>query len=399
MANTTLRVLKLESVQAAGSQLSIRYDCGKHRFYISYWYDFDLESLDGIYGRDFMENVYTHCAAFSLFHLCSLKPDLLDLGAYSRWHTAEFERVREIMWRGLTGEWRYENDLQQINAPIFASKPSPPTDPVGIEPLTPPATLAFFGGGKDSLVVHDLLSKAGIPFSTVTFSHTLFGRSAIQHDMCEKVLKVLHSETYQQHHKLSMLGDFLDSPVLESTGKKLGIKNSHILDDLTGALFAALPITLYYRYTSIAIGNERSANVGNLVWERTGEEINHQWEKSKESEIIFCKYVQKALISNVQYFSVLQPIYDAVIFSVAASHLEAASFTQSCNLIKPWCKRCPKCCYVWLMFMAFFPQNIVDEMFHGANLLDFPENEIHFVELLGLGSKRPFECVGESDEA
>ena len=307
MANTTLRVLKLESVQAAGPHLSIRYDCGKHRFAMSYWYDFDLEPLDGIYGRDFMENVYTHCAAFSLFHLCSLKPDLLDLGAYSRWHTTEFERVWEIMWRGLTGEWRYKNHLQQINAPMFASKPSPPTDPVAIDPLTPPATLAFFGGGKDSLVIHDLFSKASIPFSTVTFSHTLFGRSAIQHDMCEKVLKVLHSESYQRHHKLSILEDFLDSPVLESTGKKLGI-NSHIVDDLTGAFFAALPILLHYRYTNIAVGNEQSANVGNLVWGRTGEEINHQWAKSKESEILFCKYVQQVLIRNVEYFSVLQPI-------------------------------------------------------------------------------------------
>ena len=42
---------------------------------------------------------------------------------------------------------------------------------------------------------------------------------------------------------------------------------------------------------------------------------------------------------------------------------------------------------------------MVDEMFQGANLLDFPENEIHFVQLLGLGSNKPFECVGESDEA
>ena len=94
MATTSaMRIITLESVQAAGSQLSIRYTYGKHRFSLSHWYDFDLESLDGIYGSDFMEKVYTHCAAFSIFHLCSLKPNLLDWGPYSRWHTAKFERV------------------------------------------------------------------------------------------------------------------------------------------------------------------------------------------------------------------------------------------------------------------------------------------------------------------
>ena len=54
---------------------------------------FDLESLDGIYGSDFMEKVYADCAAFSIYPLCSLNPDVLDWGPYSRWHTAEFERA------------------------------------------------------------------------------------------------------------------------------------------------------------------------------------------------------------------------------------------------------------------------------------------------------------------
>ena len=51
------------------------------------------------------------------------------------------------------------------------------------------------------------------------------------------------------------------------------------------------------------------------------------------------------------------------------------------------------------MFMAFFPCNLGDEMFQGANLLDIPQNEIYFVQMLGLGSNKPFECVGDFDEA
>ena len=113
------------------------------------------------------------------------------------------------------------------------------------------------------------------------------------------------------------------------------------------------------------------------MWESTGEDINHQCEKSREAEILFSKYIQQALNSNASYFSVLQPLYDAVIFSVAASRFEAAIYTHSCNFVKPWCKRCPKCCYVWLMFMAFFPCNVVDEMFQGANLLDIPQGKAY----------------------
>ena len=165
---------------------------------------------------------------------------------------------------------------------------------------------------------------------------------------------------------------------------------------LTGVLFSVLPILLYYHYTNIGIGNERSTNDGNLLWERTGEIINNQWLKSKEPEILFGDYIRQALISNAHYFSLLQSVYDAVIFTVAGSRLPAATYTHSCNIVKPWCKRCPKCCYVWLMFMAFFPLEI---MFQGANLLHFPENEISFVQMLGLGSNKPFECVGEFDEA
>ena len=397
IAMTSTAQLTLESVQAAGSQLSIRYNCGKHRFSLSFWYDFDLESLDGIYGKDFMEKVYTHCAAFSIFPLCSLKPDVLDLGAYSRWHTAEFERVWNATWKGLSGQWRYENGLSYTKPPAFASKPSSPAKPIAIEPLSALTTLAFFGGGKDSLAVYELLSRAGVPFSCVSYSHTVYGRSAIQQDLSEKVLKLLHSEFFKHHHKQYILDDFLDSPVLESTGKQLGVE-SFLLGELPAALFTALPIVLYYHYTSIAMGNERGSDAGNLVWEQTGEEINHQWMKSTEMEVLFGEYIQQALLTNVVFFSVLKPFYDVAIFSVAASRLEAAASTHSCNFIKPWCKLCPKCCYVWLMFMAFFPRNVVDEMFHEANLFDFPENEIHFVQLLGLGSNKPFEAVGVIDE-
>ena len=84
--------------------------------------------------------------------------------------------------------------------------------------------------------------------------------------------------------------DFRDSPVLESVDKQVGVE-SFMEGETPASLFSSLPIMLYYRYTSIAFGNERSSNAGNLVWEHTGEDINHQWEKSSKAEILFSKYI------------------------------------------------------------------------------------------------------------
>ena len=400
MTSTNRRTLALQSVQAAGSQLSMRFSFEKYQFSLCYWYDFDLEELDGMYGSQSMQKIYAHCAAFSIIHLCSLNPDVLDWGPCSSWHTAEFERVWKTAWKGLSGQWRFENDLPQAKPPVFASEPSPPTAPATLQSSKRnPTTLVFFGGGKDSLVMYDLFSKAGIPFSTLTCSHTIFGRSTIQQQLSDKVLEKLqpHSKGHV-NHKVCMLEDFLDSPVLLSLGKKLRIK-SLILSEVPPTLFASLPVVLYYGYASIKMGNERSSNAGNLLWESTGEEINHQWQKANESEVLFCNYIQQELISNVHFFSALQPIHDAVIFSIAESCMDIAVHTHSCNMHKPWCKHCPKCCYVWLMFMAYFPCDVINSMFQGDNLLDFPENEKYFVQMLGLGSNKPFECLGEISEA
>ena len=38
-------------------------------------------------------------------------------------------------------------------------------------------------------------------------------------------------------------------------------------------------------------------------------------------------------------------------------------------------------------------------MFDGSNLLDMEENQLYFKQMLGLGDWKPFECVGEIEEA
>ena len=99
-----------------------------------------------------------------------------------------------------------------------------------------------------------------------------------------------------------------------------------------------------------------------------------------------------------KYFSILQPIYDYRIFNHLSSYPEVLSKIHSCNIQKPWCKKCPKCAYVWLGLMAFFEPKLVDQVFQ-KNLFNDDDLIPTFEEMLGLSVHTPFECIGEIDES
>jgi hypothetical protein len=136
----------------------------------------------------------------------------------------------------------------------------------------------------------------------------------------------------------------------------------------------------------------------NLIWKQTGEPVNHQWAKSHQAEQLANNYIQNQFISNCRYFSILKPMYDVVIFNMLRQNLEGVPFTHSCNIAKPWCKKCAKCAYVWLNYMAYLPVDLVNKMFQ-VNLFDLPENQLWFRQMLGLEKHTPFECIGQINES
>jgi hypothetical protein len=164
-------------------------------------------------------------------------------------------------------------------------------------------------------------------------------------------------------------------------------------------LFGALPLALGRGYTDLVLGHERSADVGNLVWERTGEAINHQWGKSLEAERLLRDYVSEELVEGLSYSSVLKPAHDVLIFRALRESPDAVPSTHSCNVAKPWCLRCAKCAYVWLGYRAFLPLATTVATFGDHNLLDDPANQVWFEQMLGLADHTPFECIGQIDEA
>ena len=120
--------------------------------------------------------------------------------------------------------------------------------------------------------------------------------------------------------------------------------------------------------------------------------------KSSAAEQLLNEYIQNQFIANSHYFSLLKPIYDVVIFNLLRPNLDSVRFTHSCNIAKPWCKKCAKCAYVWLNYMAYLPVSSINQMFE-VNLLDLPENQLWFRQMLGLEKHTPFECIGQINES
>ncbi|MGB0385662.1 MAG: hypothetical protein ACPGWR_12645 [Ardenticatenaceae bacterium] len=388
------RTLRLESLSRARNQLSMVYGFDGLRFETSYWYnDVDLIALEAKYGQFFMDKVYFHIMAFEANKLVSLRPDYIDLGPFASFHTPQFERLWLKIVDGVWSQWRYEHNFFDYAGPKFMSEPiervpqTTTVEPQSVE------VLSFCGGGKDSLVTMKLLERAAIPHASLGYSHSIYGSARHQHQLIDGLLD--HGPAVKRH-QIFMYDSFVDAPVLELM-PELGV-HEILAAETPSSLFAALPIVLQHGYRYLALGHEHSANVGNLIWEMTGEDVNHQWGKSLEAEILLDEYLQSEFVSNCTYFSLLQPLYDVLIFNLLRRDSDAVAATHSCNIHKPWCGKCPKCAYVWLNYMAYLDPQLVNSIFK-VNLFDLAENQRWFYQMLGLAEHTPFECIGQIAEA
>jgi len=327
--------------------------------------DVDLEALD--------ERIAFHIAAFEINKLCALEPEVIDFGEWTRFVTPAFAKLWSEVFRRVWAQWRFENQ-RDYRGPRIETVASP------AQPLarTGDATLLFCGGGKDSLVAARLLERADCAFDSYAYAHDIYGPAEPQHRLIDALLDHL---TPRRRFRAQITDDFL--------------RPGMVAAETPSSLFGALPLALAHGHGRLVFAHERSANAPNLMWR--GEPVNHQWGKSLEAERLLADYIARELVAGLEVFSVLAPVHDVVIFQLLRDEPVAAiRATHSCNLRKPWCRRCPKCCYVWLGYRAHLPRALVDEMFGGEDLLAVPENAAIFEQLL---SQKPFECVGEIDEA
>ena len=388
------RKMWLGPINLSARQLELHYGIDDLAFTTTYWYgpEVDFYSLRARIGPDALERLLFHMLAFEANKLLSLAPRSLDPGPYARWVTPAFVSLWQTIGHKVWAQWRYQHNWPDYTGPELSASTADGPPATVLEP-GPVEVLAFCGGGKDSLVALKLLERAGIPFSSLAYAHSIYGLATPQHALIDSLLDHCAPVT---RHRQWVSDTFLDAPV---TTLYPEYQVRHLLAAETpSSIFASLPIVLSQGYRYIALAHERSADTGNLIWDVTGEDVNHQWGKSLEAELLINGYLQEHLLSGFRYFSLLKPLFDVVIFSLLAQDLDAVAATHSCNLAKPWCRRCPKCAYVWLNYMAYLPTERV-EAFFAENLLDLPENQLAFRQMIGLEAHTPFECIGQIPEA
>lgn len=387
--------LRLRQIDRSTHQLRLSFAIDDLQFSTTYWYDsVDLIALEERFGEAPMQRLYFHIAAFEINKICSLKPNVLDWGPWARFQTPAFTALwRTIFWN-VWAQWRYENDLPDYAGPSFAT-PDVADDALPLKPTPGRAdVLCFCGGGKDSLVMMKLLERAGLAYDTLSYASSIYGPADRQHRLIGALLEHAQPEVKRRQW---VIDDFLDAPLL-------ALHPEWDIQTLTAAetpssIFGALPYAVQEGYRYLTLGHERSADTGQLIWEKTGEDVNHQWGKSTEAEALLDEYVKSQLVEGLTVFSLLKPIHDVVIFNLLRRDLDAIPDTHSCNIDKPWCLRCPKCLYVWLGYHAWLPRSVCEQTFGGENLFEVPENQQIFRELIGQADQLPFECIGQADES
>ncbi|MDJ1184730.1 hypothetical protein [Roseofilum casamattae] len=356
------------------------------------YHDLYFSALKEKYPESVINKVVCHIALFEGMQLCSFFPKYYDISLIVQGLSRPVLDFFQKMYKGIFAQHLYETNVSDYFGPELiypegSLKEKSPTI-ISKEDST---VLQTCGGGKDSFIAMKLLQEADIPFSSVQFSHTVYGKNEYQHQL---ISKVVEQTTPIRQHKISIYDDFIDNSFL-----RLYSPNNSIITfpETPNFIFESLILMLYWKYNYLSFAHEKSSNTGSLFSDELGMEVNHQWGKSYEAEKYLNQYIREVLFSDFTYFSILQPIYEFRIFKNLAKYPKSLSTIFSCNNQKPWCKKCSKCAYVWMSWMAYFNQESVESVFK-SNLFDDEELLPFYKQMWGLSEYTPFECVGEVDE-
>lgn len=302
-------------------------------------------------------------------------------------NAAQADFWNEFYTKGL-GEFFYQNKIDYhglINFPAHADAPE--ALPAADLP-TPKKALVPFGGGKDSQVTVELLKKRGIDI-------TLFRMKG--------------------HQFITELAELNGLPLLEVNRtldpqifdlNKQGALNGHI--PITGYVtFLTLSVALLYGFDSLFFSNERSSDYGNV--EYLGMEVNHQWSKSNEAELIMTKYIETFVTRQTRYVNALRPLSELAVAKLFVREPKYFSHVTSCNQnwlwnkldenphVGRWCCECDKCAFVFALLAAYLPLEQVVGIF-GKNMFDDADRLHQYRMLWGAEEFKPFQCVGTPEE-
>lgn len=235
------------------------------------------------------------------------------------------------------------------------------------------------GGGKDSNVTMEILSNQkdkntafivnprGATIESVRVAGLEDNLITVQRKLDERLLKLNTKGFLNGHTPFSALLAFLSVLVAYISGKKY-----------------------------VILSNESSANEPNVK----GLKVNHQYSKTIEFENDFREYEKKYIKSNVEYFSLLRPLCETQIAALFAKKPEYFDVFKSCNVGSKenvWCSKCSKCLFVYIILSPYVKEEELKRIF-GRNMLNDIDMKETFINLVGKGENKPFDCVGTYEE-
>ena len=281
-------------------------------------------------------------------------------------------------------EFAHRQGLSASRFAVFRSirEPEPSAVSAGLER----GLLVPMGGGKDSLVAWARLHRHGRVDATAQV-----GRSPL--------IAEVAARTGSRHWQIGRRID----PRLQQLNAA-GAYNGHVPVTAINAA-AMIVLALLHGYCGIAFANERSAEEPTRV-NGQGQAVNHQFAKTLVFERLLDEWVRRYIASDLAVFSLLRRDRELAICQEFAKLESFHDVFSSCNRnfhldgprTKRWCGQCPKCHFVFLGLAPFMTPAKLRAIF-GADLLTDVGQLEGFHALLDLDGNKPFECVGEAEEA
>ncbi len=337
--------------------------------------------LDEI-GPEVLQNLVFNLGMVDLlsYWKAACSPQIVIKAGYLNGEQIEF--WKKLLIKGL-GEFFYTNKIvfTQEDLVEFVRQPERlQAEFAGYDGQLKDRDLVLVGGGKDSAVTLESISKKGKEFSCLLLNPNQAAIEVAQVGGCQNPIIVKRT---------------IDPKLIELN--KSGYLNGHTPFSAYLAFLSTL-VGVLYDYKNLVISNETSSDEGNVKW--LGQEINHQYSKTKEFEQDFREYEKKYLSGAVNYFSFLRSWGELRVAETFSKLEKYHKLFRSCNRGSKkgiWCGKCPKCVSTYLLLYPFLG-NKTEKIF-GRNLLD-DESLVSLVRSLLRENDqvKPFECVATVDE-